>query len=94
MQRNFEFETLFHVAARYNSLASLKVLLGRTIFVEELLKKDWKGDTPLHTALTNGSLEMAEFLLSSVTPNFLLLQNDCGQTPVQALQERIRVVTE
>ena len=27
--RNFKYETIFHIAAKYNSLESLKALLGK-----------------------------------------------------------------
>ena len=30
--RNFKFETIFHVAAKNNSLKSLKTMLGKGVF--------------------------------------------------------------
>lgn len=36
-----------------------------------MLKKDYEGNTAIHIAAKVGSLEMLEFLLSSVTPGFL-----------------------
>jgi len=46
--RNFKYETIFHIAAKYNSINSMKALLRKAIFQEELLERDFKGDTPIH----------------------------------------------
>lgn len=86
--RNFKYETVFHIAAKYNSLDTLKELLGKAIFVEELLKKDFKGDTPLHTAAKSGSLEVLEFFVTACSKSFLELQNDFGFTPLEAAKEK------
>lgn len=69
--RNYKHETIFHVAAKFNSLTSLKELIGRTPFIEEIVKKDFKGDTPLHIASKSINIEILEFFLSNVTRNFL-----------------------
>jgi len=69
--RNFKYETIFHTAAKHNSLQSLKELLGSTVWIEELLKRDFKGDTPLHAAAKAGSLEVMQFYLESCTEPFL-----------------------
>ena len=69
--KNYKFETIFHIAARYNSLASIKELIGRSVFLEELVKKDFKGDTPIHTAARSGNLEILEFYITACTRNFL-----------------------
>jgi len=53
--KNYKHETIFHIAAKFNSLNSLKQLIGRSVFIEELVKKDFKGDTPLHLAAKNGN---------------------------------------
>lgn len=92
--RNYKHETLFHIAARYNSLEALHCLLGRSIFIEELLKKDFKGDTPIHTAAKQGSLDVLKFYVSSVTKNFLLIQNDFGLTPLEAVKEKCNHVQD
>jgi ankyrin repeat protein len=78
--RNYKHETIFHVAAKFNALASLKELIGRTVFIEELVKKDFKGDTPLHAAAKNGNLEILEFFMSASTKNFLDIHNDFSFT--------------
>ena len=69
--RNYKYETIFHVCAKNNSLDALKQLLGRQVFIEQLLKKDYVGNTPFHIAAKAGNIEMLQFLCSSVTPNFL-----------------------
>lgn len=61
--RNYKFETIFHVAAKFNSISSLKELLGRSVFIEELVKKDFKGDTPLHIAAKTSNKEILEFFM-------------------------------
>lgn len=32
--RNYKWETIFHVAAKANSLESLKVIIGKTVFID------------------------------------------------------------
>ena len=90
--RNFKHETIFHIAAKNNSLQSIKVLLGKSVFQEELLKRDFKGDTPLHTAVKAGSLDILEFFLTACTSSFLELENDFGLTPKQALAEKVSML--
>lgn len=69
--RNFKYETIFHVAARNNSVASLKQLLGKVVFLPHMLKKDCEGNTAIHVAAKKGNLGILKFLLSSVTRGFL-----------------------
>jgi ankyrin repeat protein len=71
--RNYKFETVFHIAAKHNSLEAIKYLTSKTAFFEELIKKDYKGDTPIHTAIKNGSYETLEFYLKRVTGKFLTI---------------------
>ena len=92
--RNYKFESLFHITAKYNSLASLKELVKKAVFIEELLKKDFKGDTPIHTAAKAGSIEVLEFFASGVTKGFLEVQNDFGFTAREAVREKIRLIEE
>jgi len=92
--RNYKFETLFHIVAKHNSLASLKQLIGNLIFVEELFKKDFKGDTPIHIAAKAGSLEVLEFFCSAVSKTFLEIHNDFGFTPKEAVREKVRLLEE
>ena len=77
-QRNFKHQSILHIAGKHDSLLSIKALLGKTVFVEELLKKDFKGDTPLHSAAKAGSLDVLNFFLTACTPQFLEIQNDFG----------------
>jgi ankyrin repeat protein len=71
--RNYKHETIFHIAAKFNAVESLKELIGRAVYIEELVKKDFKGDTPLHTAAKNGNKEILEFYMTACTKNFLEL---------------------
>jgi ankyrin repeat protein len=71
--RNYKYETIFHVAARYNSLKSIRFVIGRNVFITQLLKRDYKGDTALHLAAKAGSYEVLEFMCNSVTPSFLAI---------------------
>jgi ankyrin repeat protein len=69
--RNYRQETIFHVAAKFNSVQSIGFLTGRSVFIEELVKKDYKGDTPMHIAAKKGNIEILEFLMKNCTKNFI-----------------------
>lgn len=56
--KNFKNETIFHIAAKHNAVSSLRELLGHSVFVEDLLKRNYNGDTPLHVAAKAGNLEI------------------------------------
>lgn len=92
--RNFKYETIFHIAAKNNSLRSLQALLQKTVFIEELVKRDFKGDTPLHAAAKAGSIDILEFFLTACTPAYLEIENDFGLTPAQALSEKIAILED
>jgi len=63
--RNYKNETIFHIAAKTNSLEALKIIVDNQVFTVELLKKDYKGDTPLHAAGKCGSKKVYDYFLSS-----------------------------
>ena len=92
--RNYKYETVFHVCARYNSKDALEAMLGRIVFISQLLKKDYVGNTAFHVAAKSGSIEVLEFLCSTVTPNFLQMQNDFGFTALEAAQEKYHLVED
>jgi len=92
--RNYRHETVFHVAAKFNALRSLQVLTGRAVFIEELVRKDYKGDTPMHVAAKKGNVEILEFLMSNCTRSFMEIQNDFGLTVADAVAEKIRLLEE
>ena len=92
--RNYKFETILHVCAKYESIDALKQLLGRTVFLPQLLKKDYVGNTPIHVAAKSGSVEVLKFFCSVVTPKFLKMQNDFGFTPLEAAQEKYQLMQE
>lgn len=56
--QNFKNETIFHIAAKYNSVDSLCELLGKSVFLGDLLKKNYIGDTPIHVAAKAGNLDI------------------------------------
>lgn len=60
--RNYKWETIFHVAAKANSLESLKLIVGRTVFIDQLLCKDYAGNTAIHIAAKNGNIEVLTYL--------------------------------
>lgn len=90
--RNYKYETIFHITAKYNSLESLKIILGKVVFLGQLLKKDYAGNTAIHIASKYGNIEMLEFLCKSVTKNFLQIQNDFGFTPFEVAKEKFRLM--
>lgn len=53
--RNYKNESIFHLAAKHNSLDSLKILIDNQPFAAEIVRKDYKGDTPLHIAAKKGN---------------------------------------
>ena len=69
--RNYKYETVFHICAKNNSIESLKKLVGRFVFIQQMLKKDYVGNTAIHVAAKAGALEVLEFLCTAVTPSFL-----------------------
>lgn len=82
--RNYKYESIFHIAGKNNALESLKFICGKNIFIEHMLKRDYEGNTPLHSAAKAGSLDVLKWFLEHVTPAFLEIQNDFGHTPKQA----------
>ena len=92
--RNYKYDTIFHIAAKTNSLESLKLILGKNVFIGQLLKKDYVGNTAIHVAAKSGNLEVLEFLCQNVTQSFLEIQNDFGFTPFEATQEKYRLMEE
>lgn len=60
--RNYKYETVLHVCAKHNSLDALKTLLGRNVFISQLLKKDYVGNTAIHVAAKGGHIDMLMFL--------------------------------
>ena len=58
------------------------------------MKKDFKGDTPIHIAAKSGSFEVLEFYVTACTKSFLDMQNDFGFSPKEAVQEKIRLLEE
>lgn len=92
--RNYKYQTIFHVAAQNNSLKAIEAVVGKSCFVEELLKKDYKGDTPLHQAAKSGSLEILKWFLGFITPSFIQMQNDFGQDVMTAVTDKMKLVLE
>ena len=58
------------------------------------MKKDFKGDTPLHIAAKSGSTDILEFYMQTCTPSFLEVENDFGFTPKVALMEKLMMLKE
>ena len=79
--RNYKYETIFHIAAKNNALASLQYIVGRSVFIDQLFKRDYEGNTPLHSAAKAGNLQILEWLCSMATRGFTEIQNDFGFTP-------------
>ena len=86
--RNYKYETVFHICAKHNALDALKTLLGRQVFIGQLLKKNYVGDTAIHVAAKMGNMEVLQYLCSAATANFLKMQNDFGFTPADAASEK------
>jgi ankyrin repeat protein len=86
--RNYKWETIFHIAAKANSVESLKLIIGNATFIDQLLKKDYKGNTAMHIAAKHGHIEILTFLCQNATKGFLEIQNDFGYTVIEAAKEK------
>lgn len=92
--RNYKYETIFHIAGKNNALESLEYIVGKHIFIEHMLRRDYEGNTPLHSAAKGGNLDILKWFCRLVTPGFLEIQNDFGFTPKQAAQEKAYLYNE
>mmetsp|Transcript_24832 Transcript_24832/g.24603 ORF Transcript_24832/g.24603 Transcript_24832/m.24603 type:complete len:388 (+) Transcript_24832:140-1303(+) len=90
--KNFKNQSLFHVAGKYNAYEALISIVKNHIFFEELLKRDIKGDTPLHSAAKRGSAEVLEFYLKNCSNKFLEIENNFGHTPLEAVKDKIKFI--
>ena len=88
--KNFKNQNMFHIAGEFNSFEALRGIVKNSIFFEELLKKDFRGDTPIHTAARKGSAEVLEFYLTNCTNKYLDIENDFGLTPLEAIKEKLK----
>lgn len=88
--KNYKNQTMFHIAGLFNAFEALTSITKNHIFFEELLKKDYKGNTPIHVAAKSGSTEVLEFYLSNCTSKFVEIENDFGFTPLEAIKEKIK----
>ena len=59
--RNYKFQSIFHVSARFNSLECLKILIDERSIADELLKKDYMGNTPLHICSSDFKIFIAQY---------------------------------
>lgn len=89
--RNYKWETIFHIAAKANSIESLKIIIGSSFFIDQLLKKDFKGNTAIHIAAKHGHIETLTYLCQNATKGFLEIQNDFGLTAIEAAKEKLRL---
>ena len=76
--RNYKNESIFHVAAKHKALDALKVLIDERPFGDELLKKDYLGNTPIHVAAKREHGQILEYF--SEAAKRLDIQNDFGIT--------------
>jgi hypothetical protein len=53
---NFKMQTLLHVGAKTDAEEAVRVLVGDRVIIDELVRRDYKGDTPVHKAAKNGSV--------------------------------------
>jgi ankyrin repeat protein len=73
---------------------ALEALNKRNVILEDLLKKDYKGDTPLHTAAKQGNVEILEYFLRSSNKAFIEMQNDFGLTVFEAAKAKYQMLEE
>jgi ankyrin repeat protein len=92
--RNYKNESIFHIAARKNARNSLEILVDGRHFTEELLKKDYSGNTPLHYAAKKGHSQLLEFFMEEQTKLLLDIQNDFGLTVREVIVEKVRYLDD
>ena len=92
--RNAKYQSVFHIAAKHNALEAIQFICQKSAFVDQLLKRDYQGNTPIHTATKAGHARVLQWLVRNSSPNFLLLQNDFGHTPEVAAQEKANIYDE
>ena len=88
-QKTFKNENMIFIAAEHDSLEALEALVEGRVIVEELLMKNFKGDTPIHKAIKCGSARVLEYFLESITKDYTEFQNERGQTPWEAGKEKM-----
>ena len=54
--------------------------------------KDFRGNTPIHTASSHGSFDVLEFFLNNCTKKFIEFQNDLSWTPLESVRHKIKVL--
>lgn len=69
--KNYKREHFYFTCAKHDSLEALQTLVGDRVFFNELLSKNYMGDTPIHKAVKNGSLKVLQFFLERCTLSFL-----------------------
>jgi ankyrin repeat protein len=57
------------VAAKHNSLDALKILIDTHVFNDEVVRKDYNGNTPLHIAKKKQHTEIHEFFVQNLPEN-------------------------
>jgi len=92
--RNYKYESIFHIAGKNNALDSLQYIVGKTVFIDHMLKRDYEGNTPLHSAAKAGNLDILRWYCNLLTKGFLEIQNDFGLTPLEAAKEKALLYNE
>jgi ankyrin repeat protein len=64
--RNYKNQSVFHIAAKHNALDALKILIDIHVFSDELVKKDYNGNTPLHLAKKKQNRVIHDFFLDAM----------------------------
>ena len=92
--RNFKYETIFHMAAHYNSVDAIDKIVRKSSIVDELFKKDYKGDTACHVAAKSGHWEILEYFFKNSIKSIMSIQNDFGFNIEEVIKEKIRFLDE
>lgn len=69
-KKNFRNETIFHIAAKHNSVESLKAFVQNKVWIDSLLQRNFMGDTPIHVAAKSGNVQILSFFLKNSTAQF------------------------
>ena len=92
--RNYQNNTIFHVAAFRDSLECIEEIVDNNFIFEELLIRNYVGDTCFHIAAKSGSTRILKYFMSRSTRKFLEVENDFGFTPLEALNEEMKLISD
>ena len=82
------------MAAKHNALEAIEKVVGKGVFGQEMIEKDYKGDSPVHTAAKCGSGAVLRYYLENGSGRFVEMKNDFGLTALEAVRAKIKYMED